>query len=139
MTIRTPARYRFPNPATGFPMVLRLDGPQPIVERDPFTMAIEFKRDASDAERLTATVRACPSLLDAAQLLARECGCTDILDGADFDPTTEDEQAQIDTEAELGKALDHLLEAYHATPYDAVALQAQIKQLIKDTRAVLKE
>lgn len=73
----TLTHYTFSNPATGFPLVLRMRDGRPTVER-AMSMAIEFKRDVTDARRLTDAVRDCASLVSAAELLYREHGADDI-------------------------------------------------------------
>lgn len=71
----TLTHYTFPNPATGYPFVLRLRAGRPSVERAA-SMAIEFRRDVTDAQRLTDLVRDCASLVSAAETLYRWSECT---------------------------------------------------------------
>lgn len=78
--------YTFANPATGFPFVLHMRDGAPVVER-AVSLAIEFVRDVRDACRLTDAVRGC-TLVQAAELLYREHGCTDIEAEHDGRPCT---------------------------------------------------
>lgn len=92
--------YTFPNPATGFPFVLRMRDGRPVVER-AVSLAVEFARDVSDARRLTAAVRECASLVAAAETLYRDHGCADIEAEHDGRPCTlrnptDDEQREIE-------------------------------------------
>lgn len=127
--LRTPARYTFSNPQTGFPFLLVLEGTTPGVRLAPSKLAIERLRDREDAACLSVRVSQCETITEAAALLA-SLDCTDL--EAVYDPATPAEQAEIDARSQLGHALDHLVEAYHLS--ENSEFQETVRRSIKELR-----
>lgn len=128
--LRTPARYTFSNPNTGFPFVLKLEGRTPAVRLAPSVLAIERPRDREDAACLCGRVERCATLAEAAALLAA-LDCTDL--DADFDPATPDEQGRIDGVVMLETALSDLLEAEYLFP----DINHRRDRLIRELKALI--
>lgn len=129
--LRTPARYTFSNPNTGFPFLLVLEGKSPGVRLAPSKLAIERLRDREDAACLSGRVGQCETINEAAALLA-SLGCTDL--EAEYDPATPEEQAEIDARSQLGAAIDHLVEAYHLS--NDFAFMSKVRTAIRELRKI---